>query len=267
MNYNLKNDIIFKAFFSQKGNEKYLKEFLEALLKIDIKKIMIKEEVNLEKLFKEEKGGRLDLLAELNDGISVDIEMQIEKQSDFLERTTRYASKLLSREIGNGLDYAAIKKTILINILDFELFPTEEYLSETTIVLNKHRDYEVIKNPKWYFIELPKFRKMEPDMNDKLIQWLLFIDDYDRRLIKMAESKNETLKEARKEMNYLTGNEEVRRLVELREKWKFDQMMDIRYAKKEGKIEIARKMLKKNKSIEEIIEITELTKEEIEELK
>lgn len=79
----------------------------------------------------------------------------------------------------------------------------------------------------------------------------------------MAESKNETLKEARKEMNYLTGNEEVRRLVELREKWKFDQMMDIRYAKKEGKIEIARKMLKKNKSIEEIIEITELTKEEL----
>ena len=27
---NLKNDIVFKAFFSKKGNEKYLKEFLEA---------------------------------------------------------------------------------------------------------------------------------------------------------------------------------------------------------------------------------------------
>ncbi len=35
---NLKNDIIFKAFFSKKGNEKYLKEFLESLLKIHIKK-------------------------------------------------------------------------------------------------------------------------------------------------------------------------------------------------------------------------------------
>lgn len=266
MNYNLKNDIIFKAFFSQKGNEKYLKEFLEALLKIDIKKIMIKEEVNLEKLFKEEKGGRLDLLAELNDGISVDIEMQIEKQSDFLERTTRYASKLLSREIGNGLDYAAIKKTILINILDFELFPTEEYLSETTIVLNKHRDYEVIKNPKWYFIELPKFRKMEPDMNDKLIQWLLFIDDYDRRLIKMAENKNKTLKEARTVMNYLTGDEEIKRLTELREKWAMDRTLDIKSAEKETSLKIATEMLKNGESVDKIMKYTKLTKEEIENL-
>lgn len=51
MELNLKNDIIFKAFFSRKGNEKFLREFLEALLKIKIKKIAIKEEVNLEKLF------------------------------------------------------------------------------------------------------------------------------------------------------------------------------------------------------------------------
>lgn len=87
----------------------------------------------------------------------------------------------------------------------------------------------------WYFIELPKFRKIKPDMNNQLEQWLLFIDDYDRRLIKMAETKNKTLKEARKEMNYLIGDEEVRRLVELREKWNYDRKMDIRYAKKEGK--------------------------------
>ncbi len=65
MELNLKNDIIFKAFFSRKGNEKFLIEFLEALLKIKIKKIAIKEEVNLEKLFAEEKGGRLDLNGKL----------------------------------------------------------------------------------------------------------------------------------------------------------------------------------------------------------
>lgn len=58
---NLKNDIIFQAFFSRKGNEKYLIDFLNALLKMDIKSIEIREEVNLEKLSKEEKGGRLDL--------------------------------------------------------------------------------------------------------------------------------------------------------------------------------------------------------------
>lgn len=33
MQLNLKNDVIFKAFFTKKGNEKYLKSFLEAVLK------------------------------------------------------------------------------------------------------------------------------------------------------------------------------------------------------------------------------------------
>jgi len=35
----------------------------------------------------------------------------------------------------------------------------------------------------------------------------------------MAEEKNKTLEKARIEMNYLTGDEEVKRLAELREKW------------------------------------------------
>lgn len=271
MNLNLKNDVIFKAFFSRKGNEKFLKEFLEVLLKIEIKKIIVKHEVNLEKLFKEEKGGRLDLLAELNDGISVDIEMQVIEQKGFLERTAIYASKMISREVGNGLDYRNVKKTVLINLLDFEIFHTQEYLSETVIVLDKHREYEVMKNPKWYFLELPKFRKIKPDMNNKLEQWLLFIDDYDRGMIEMAEEKNKTLKEARNVMNYLTGDEEVRRIAELREKWAIDRAFDIKSAKAEGEnkkaLEIAKRMLKKNKSLKEIVEITGLTKEEVEKLK
>ena len=53
--YDLKNDVIFKAFFSRKGNEEYLIDFLEALLKIEIVKIKIKEEVNLEQLARERK--------------------------------------------------------------------------------------------------------------------------------------------------------------------------------------------------------------------
>lgn len=54
--------------------------------------------------------------------------------------------------------------------------------------------FEVMKNPKWYFIELSKFRKANANMEDKLNQWLAFIDDYDRGKIKMAETKNKTLK-------------------------------------------------------------------------
>jgi predicted transposase/invertase (TIGR01784 family) len=116
------------------------------------------------------------------------------------------------------------------------------------------------------------------DMDEKVNQWLAFIDDYDRRLVEMAEEKNETLKKARGEMEYLTGDEEVQRLAWLHEKWEMDRVSAIGHAKREGEsvgikkgekqktIEIAKKMKAKGKSINEIMEITELSKEEIEKL-
>ena len=276
--YNLKNDIIFKTFFSRKGNEIFLIDFLEALLKIKIEEIQVKEEVNLETLAVEEKGGRLDLQAKLNDGIIVNIELQIKNHQNIEERTTYYSSKVISRETERGTEYKDITKVIMINILDYELLGFDEYISDTVIVLDKHREYEVLKGIKWYFIELPKFRKQNPNMNEKLNQWLVFLDDYNKEAIKLAEEKNDTLKKARIEMNYLTGDAEVRRLAELREKWEMDRISEIGYAKREGikegekkgkkekQIEIAKKMIKKGMEIKTVIEITGLDKKEIEKL-
>ena len=94
----LKDDVIFKAFFSRKGNEEFLIDFLEALLKIEIKQIRIQEEVDLERLSKDEKGGSIDLQAELNDGILVNVELQVKKKESFENRTVFYGSKMIARE-------------------------------------------------------------------------------------------------------------------------------------------------------------------------
>ena len=272
--YNLKNDIIFQAFFARKGNEQFLIDFLNALLKMDIKSIEIREEVNLERLSKEEKGGRLDLQARLGDGTIVSIEMQMKDEGNFKERTTMYAGKVESREVEKGTKYEDISQIIMINILGFNMLDVEDYISETAIVLDKHRDYEVLTGIKWYFIELPKFREAKPDMNEKVNQWLAFIDDNNKELVDMAEDKNETLKKARIEMNYLTGDAEVRRLAELREKWEMDRINAISYATKVGKeegikegiIKTAKKLLKMGMTIEQVMEATGLKKEEIEKI-
>ena len=267
--FNLKNDIIFTAFFARKGNEEFLIDFLQSILKIEIKKIKIREEVNLEKLSVGEKGGRLDIQAELNEGTIVNIEMQMKNLHNIENRTTLYGAKVLAREEARGKNYNDIKNVIMINILNYELTEFEEYVSET-VVLDKHREYEIIKGMKWYFIELPKFRKAHPNMDEKLNQWLAFIDDNDRGKIKMAEKKNKTLEKARKEMTYLTGDEEIRRLAELREKWEMDWNSSMDYSKKEGKKEgkkeDAKKMKEEKIPIETIMRITGLTKEEIEKL-
>lgn len=280
---NLKNDVIFKAFFGKKGNEEFLIDFLNSLLKIEIKEIKIREEVNLEKLRNEEKGGRLDLQAELNSGIVVNIELQIRNEKNIENRSLIYAAKTISRETKKGTKYENINRVIMINILDYKLLPYEEYVSDTVTVLEKHREYEVIEGIKWYFIELPKFRKAKPDMNEKLNQWLAFIDDKNRGLIEMAEKRNKTIEKARVEMTYLTGDEELERLAELREKWAMDYDSGISSAREEGiregrkegreegrKVEqekIVKRLLEKNMEIEEIANIVNLTKEEVLEIK
>ena len=173
----LKNDIIFQAFFARKGNEEYLIDFLNALLKIDIKDIEIRQEVSLEQLSKEQKGGRVDVQARLNNGTIVNIEMQLRNNHDIEQRTVYYSSKIISQETERGTDYKNIGQVIMINILNYEMLGFDECVSETAIVLDKHRDFEVINGIKWYFIELPKFRKSNPDMNDTLNQWLAFMCD------------------------------------------------------------------------------------------
>ena len=239
--YNLKNDVIFQTFFARKGNEEFLIDFLNGLLKKDIKSI----------------------------------EMQLRNEYNIEERTTLYSGKVMSRETERGTDYDDIKQVIMINILGFNFLDVDDYISETAIVLEKHREYEVLTGIKWYFIELPKFRKQNPDMNEKINQWLAFIDDYDREMVKVAEEKNDKLKKARIEMNYLTGEAETRRLAELREKWEMDRVSAINHATRKGieegekknSIEIAKEMLKEKMPIEMIIKFTKLTKEEIEKIK
>ena len=90
----------------------------------------------------------------------------------------------------------------------------------------------------------------------------------------MAEEKNKTLEKARVEMNYLTGDEEVRRLAELREKWEMDYNSGIGHARREGikegqkekQLEVAKKLKEKNIDVTIIVEATGLTKEEVEKL-
>ena len=83
--------------------------------------------------------------------------------------------------------------------------------------------------------------------------------------------ENENVKKAEEELEYLTGDEEIKRLAFLREKAIMDERDAMYKAKKEGikegKIKIAVKMLKKGIDIESIVELTELEKEEIEKLK
>ena len=86
----------------------------------------------------------------------------------------------------------------------------------------------------------------------------------------MAEKKNPTIKKARQEVTYLTGDEAVKRIEFLREKWEMDRISEINHEKKlteiETKIKTAKKLLEQGVSKEIVIKATGLTEEEIEKI-
>ena len=87
--------------------------------------------------------------------------------------------------------------------------------------------------------------------------------------------KNETVRKAQEELEYLEGDEAFKRKVELKEKYEKDMNSAIHYGKEEGmkkgkiseKKSVAKKMLEIGMDIEQIMKITDLSKEEIEKLK
>ena len=226
--------ILFATFFSRKGNQKYLIDFLNSILHIDINTIDVKEEVNLERLSTNEKGGRLDIQAKLNDGLIVNIEMQMRNLNNIEKRNDVYEAKTISRYFGRGEKYEDAAPVISIYILNYNLFGFDEYILETIKVLEKHRDYQVTSISKEYYIQLPKFRNSNPDMNVKLNQWLAFIDDEDKGLVELAKKKNEVIYEAGVEVRRYSEEDQAKYMATLMEMWESDWASEMGYARDEG---------------------------------
>ena len=274
----MKNDIMFKAFFSKKENEKFLKSFLSAILGEEVKIKRVIHDARLEQLTREQKYGILDLEVELENGEYVNIEMQLKNNNNMEERTTFYASKKITEQMVKGRPYKDLNKVIIISILDYNLINLPEYITKTVRVADKHREYEINNKVEFYYIELKKFREENPDMKEPINQWLAFIDMEKGEWLEMAKKENKEIEEAVEEYETLTGDALVKRIAEIRLMSELEEQSALENAKNEGieqgkreglkqsKIETAKKLLKLKMPIEQIIEITELTKEEIEKL-
>ena len=291
----MKDDIMFKAFFSKIGSDKYLKDFLSAILGKEIKIRRVIHDSHLEQLARESKYGILDLDIETENGEIINIEMQLKNYNNIEERTTFYASKKVTEQLGPHERYENLKKVIVIAILDYDLIPLPEYVTKTIRVDNKHREYELNNIVTYYYIELKKFREQNPDMSEPINQWLAFIDMERGDLLEMAKEKSKIIKEAYGEYEVLTGDEEVKRIAEIRLMSHLEEQAAISSARKrgteeglkqgkeeglkqgkeeglkQGKMEekrnMAKKMLESNISVEQITKITGLTRKEIQELK
>ena len=131
----MKDDIMFKAFFSKIGNERFLKELISAILGEDIKVKKVIHDARLEQLAKENKYGILDLEVELESKEIINVEMQLRDYFNIEERTTFYASKKISEQLSPNQNYKDIKKVIVIAILNYSFINLPEYLTDTIRVV------------------------------------------------------------------------------------------------------------------------------------
>ncbi len=263
------NDYIFKRIFAKKGNESILKDFLIAVLEIPIEKVEVQAEVSLEKELEENKLGRLDILAILNDNTIVNIEIQVVNPCDFIERSLYYWSGNYYNDLKAGRDYTEVKKTIAINILNYEQFE-EGPFHEIARLKRDYKDRILTDKLEIHFIQIPKFKKEENGMKTKLQQWMQFISQTNPKGVELAMKENKEIRRAKEEYEFLTGKEAERRIAFLRDKAIKDENNIRKRAKEEGErkkqIEIAKELLKLGIKIEDIEKATKLTKEEIQKL-
>jgi len=132
-----------------------------------------------------------------------------------------------------------------------------EYVTETVRVSKDDREYEINNDIKYYYIELEKFRKQNPDMTKRINHWLSFLDMEKGELLEMVCKKNDKVKRAVENYEVLTGDEEIKRLSEIRLMSNLEEKSALYCAREEGKEiglkhgeEIGLKRGKKEKQIE-----------------
>lgn len=267
-----KNDYIFKRIFGSPGNECILKDFLEAILNININSLKLDLNTELLPDQYEGKTSRLDVLCELDDMTLVDIEIQVDTSKFSEERCLEYWSRLYTKALKKGHNYAKLSKTIGIWILDGEVFREfKDFHSNWKIGETKYGFLGHFEHLELHIIELQKFRNLDIIEPKKKEFWLSFIDQTKKELMEMGKLTNERINEAYKQYTEITSDDKLMVAIINKMMAESDQITSVEKAReagiKEGKIEAAKKLLKLNMNIEQIIDITGLSKEEIESLK
>lgn len=153
-----KLDIVFKSLFTK--DMEMLKAFVGDLLEIERGKIQSVTVINPNILSEDADGkqSQLDLSMLVDDKI-VNVEIQLSNKGNFIERSLYYWAKLYSNQLKSGEPYEELKRTITINILDFNLFKGNDNAYSSFSLREKERNELLTDKCSINFFELLKVGK------------------------------------------------------------------------------------------------------------
>jgi len=304
-----KIDVVFHSLFRE-SNNKLTEAFISDILGEKVR-IIKNLDRHLDRKEAIEKQGIMDLRVEMEDKTKCNVEIQLKRQKNDCERFLYYLTDMYSRQLKIGEMYNSIYRCVSIVILDYELEELKNIKDVSTVFqMRDTKTGKIILTKKFelYIIELPKAkRKYLENLDDKVMQWSMFLNSPNSKEVDSIMEKNKHIKEAKTELESVSGDYEVRRLAELREKYIRDSHAEREYAIEEGlkegmakgmakgmkeglekglekgleqgiqqglqqgtkesKINIAKNMLKRGMNVQDVVDITELTYNQVIKLK
>jgi predicted transposase/invertase (TIGR01784 family) len=260
-----KTDILFKLLFVK--HPELLRRLVAHILRIpfdSIKEFDIKNPEMPPEIIGN-KFCRLDIHMVV-EGRQVNLEVQVEDEKDFPERAMYHWARAYSNALPAGGKYADLPRTIVISILAFDQFPCAEFYSEYH-VLEVTRRTPLTDKQVYYFFELGKLPD-EMSKDDLLLLWLaLFKADTEEELAKLDALEVAELSQAISAYHNVTASPEFRELERLRAKAQHDEASALHNERRKEKLDVARKALQKKLSVDDVMDITGLTRAEVEGLR
>ncbi len=194
----LRNDVAFRKILGNKRKTHILISLLNAVLQLQgdqrIASIKI-EDPNLFPRLAGEKSAIIDVRATEESGRQFVIEMQVTEPRGFDKRVQYYASRDYSMQINKGQDYSKLKPTVFIGILDFNYFKGHDYLSYHSLLDEKTYESK-LKDLRFAFIELKKFKKSATELTTLVDKWIFFIKNSEKLADMPDNIEDEGLKDA-----------------------------------------------------------------------
>ncbi len=269
-------DWAMKKLLRHKANFGILEGFLSELLRFDVTiESILESEGNKQDEY--DKYNRVDILVKSQNNELLLVEIQNDSEIDYFQRMIFGVSKLVTEYIKEGEPYGTIKKIYSINIVYFGLGQGKDYvyeykgefvgLHENDILMPttwQKQDFKVDKVsdifPRYCILKVNNFNDVAKDTLD---EWVYFLKNSEVKDSFSAKG----LDKAKEKLRYETLSEEEKKMYDRFQENRRIENSVTYTAKQERNIEIARNLISLGSDNEFIAKATDLTIEQIEQLR
>ena len=287
--FNALNDCFVRYFFTDKGGEKVLLDFINAvMISADMKTfkaVEILNPFNLKRHYKD-KETIVDVKCITKNGTVVIIEVQLSGNSRFPERILYYWAANYSKLLKKGEEYEDLTPVISINLLNFNLNKNDNAkggqkpnVHSCYMIYDTKSERLLTDHLQIHIIELKKFKFKDNDLKKDLNYWLGFfttnnMEEYMSEIVK----EKPIMEEAHKRYNNFIRSRLMMSEYEKKEIYQYDKQITLEEKRREGikegikkgrlaeQISMATAMKKDGADINLISKYTGLTIKEIEKL-